>query len=81
MGLKQGLNSIYDQGVYVNDVLGALFEYKIFHTHADEPDHIIITNLRNGKTVGPITLANKEGILEEAKFTLDNFAEANYPND
>lgn len=54
---------------------------KIFHTHADEPDHIIITNLRNGKTVGPITLANKEGILEEAKFTLDNFAEANYPND
>ncbi|MCM3122748.1 MULTISPECIES: hypothetical protein [unclassified Mesobacillus] len=80
MGLKAGLNSIYEQGVYVNDSLNALLEYKIFHTDINERDHIIITNLRNGKTWGPIILGKQLGILEEAKITLENFAKNIYPD-
>lgn len=80
MGLKSGMNNIYEQGVFVNDANNALLEYKIFHSNINEPDHIIITNLRDGKTHGPIILGSKLDILEEAKLTLKNFAENNYSN-
>jgi hypothetical protein len=70
MGLKQGMNDIYRQGVYFDDVNNVLFEYKIFHTDVNEPDHIIVTNLRSGKTYGPMELPKELGILEGAKIIL-----------
>lgn len=81
MGLKPGMNSnIFEQGVYVNDASNALLEYKIFHGFDDEPTHIIITNLRNGKSYGPYILSNNGEISEVAKKKLDEFANEHYPN-
>lgn len=81
MGLRAGMNKVHTQGVYVNDSLNALYEYRIFHTNSDEPDHILITNLRNGKTEGPIELPGRvDGFEEDAKPILLKYAEKNYPN-
>lgn len=80
MGLQQGLNNIYNQGIYVSDANNALFEYKIFHTDSEYPSHIIFTNLRNGKTYGPFILETKLGVLEEAELVLKNFVNKDMPN-
>lgn len=81
MGVRNGLNNIYLHGIYVNDAQNALYEYKIFHTTIEEPDQILITNLRNGKTYGPLILPNQELEFEpDLKKFLDNFAEKHYPN-
>jgi len=72
MGLNYGMNSIFQQGVFVNDAENVLFEYKIFHTDVREPDHIIITDLRSGKTYGPKILDNELSITDGSKLVINN---------
>ncbi|EOA3906093.1 hypothetical protein ACO11K_003645 [Bacillus cytotoxicus] len=81
MALEQGLNKPYDQGLYVSDANSALYDYKVFHKDTDHLTYIIFTNLRTGKTYGPMELPDENLDLSETiKEFLDKKASELYPN-
>ncbi|QWU46380.1 hypothetical protein [Bacillus sp. NP247] len=81
MSLKSGLNSIDQQGVFVDDTSNALYEYKVFHIDINHPTSLIFTNLRTGKTYGPILLPDDTETISDAVYkVLKERANELYPN-
>lgn len=74
MTIYAGRYTIHKQNVYVAEVNGAVWDYKIIYRTADEPMYMIATELITGETIHNQALKS-DRILEEAESYLESISE------